>query len=869
MRLPKFILLKTVLSVTVLLLVALRSEAQTDTATTIALSEKLNQMNLHELSHYLLDKEIQEKPQDKDKLLVQKAQTYFSQNKTEDGEKIINRIGSGSPAYAFSRLILGIKAVNQGSNDKAVKPLEEYFAYMKTNLPDRDNKAEVEEFMRAVAYLRHAYTNLGKPAEAVKATEYMKWLEAPQEGEADPAAKQQSQYESVLLASIAKLDAAENMIAESKEGWETTVNAVLKPLEEIYWSGTTAWTAMASIERARALCLLKRYDDGIRELRKYRTLIDGLDEGYKQQGQMHQAPSAKAHLWQGNLQLGQAEKSTKEEDKIKLNFEAAKSFLRVMRNYDMAKSPYTGHAFTGFNKAKERLAALGKKIRLPDGITPPGGSAFTFDRKRADDLFNREQWADAAPLYMGILVSPGARTSSDAPDFLYRAAISYLRSGKAIEAMALAGYLGDSFPSDKNFMPITLLQVGEHFWRNYSAPGPMTPEKEQALYDALLMYEVFLHRCPTHEHAAPIAARVAKVYYDRASEMARAAAAMPNAPEKVTKTDEAREAFKLAIPMYQHIVDNYAHTEMGKTSAYLLAWCYTNSRDYVRGAELFLKYIELEQVREKPEQRNIEHIAKSKYHAAENYLQEALRIESESKQLRAKAENAPKDAEVPEGQTGEKKVETEETLLALAAEKEKETKALFLKAVEHASEFIGKWIRPGGILEGIKDEKTKSEIAGVEERTAGLLGWAYDGAGEKDKAIKAFGSFIKDFRKTKSKGISSAMLRLGMLYLEQDKPNEAAQVLNDLSNEYPEEGRQALPRLARAMYDIGRYDKSMEAVKKMFDGDSVDAAVADLRWIARNLQDCGGTHPKEGALLAQRACKELEKLVEKPVLADW
>ena len=66
---------------------------------------------------------------------------------------------------------------------------------------------------------------------------------------------------------------------------------------------------------------------------------------------------------------------------------------------------------------------------------------------------------------------------------------------------------------------------------------------------------------------------------------------------------------------------------MGKSSAYLLAWCYTNSRQFVRGAELFLKFADLETNWEKPEQRNMGQVADAKLRTAENYVQKAVRLE--------------------------------------------------------------------------------------------------------------------------------------------------------------------------------------------------------------------------------------------------
>jgi TolA-binding protein len=862
--------------------------AQGDTASTIALSNKLNEINMHDLSFYLIEKEIREKPGDKDKLLVQKAQIYFSKGKTVEGEKIINAIASASPAYAFSRLVLGIEAVRKGKNEMAVKPLNEYFAYMKTHLPDMNKKAEVDEFLKAVGYLRHAYTKLGKPDDAVKVTGYTKWLEKAHEG--GSKSDQQDQYEAILLAAQAKLDAAEFMIAGGKKGWEKIVNSVLKPLESIYWSGATAWTAMAAVERARALCMLKRYDDGMKELKKYLALIKNLDVGYKEQKMLYIAPSAKAYLWRGNLMLGQAGKATEDAKKIKLYFGAGASFFRVLKKYDTKKCPYTQQAVSGFNKSKEALAKLGKAFNVPAGFKMPGGS---FERKSADEMFARNKYKDCIPLYLKLIHSPGGRTSKDTPDFLYRVSISYLKSGGALEAMALAGYLGDYFPTDKQFTPNTLLLVGEHFWKQYTNAKTKPAAKKEALDNALIVYGKYLKNCPTHEYAAPISARVAKVYYDAASELAKKASKMPNGQEKLKKTNEARESFKNAIPIYQHIVDNYAPTEMGKSSAYLLAWCYTNSREFVKGAELFLKFADLETNWEKPKQRNMGQVADAKLRAAENYVQEAVRLERKAKALRTKAEHAPKastvNTEKPKDVAKDKpkakevkaedkkenkdavpaknEVETEEALLAQAAANDKEAKVYFKKAVDNILELIDKWMKSGGRLAGVKKAKAKKKIAAVKEKAIALLGWAYDGAREQDKAIKAFTDYIKQY--PEANGIPKSMLRLGMLYLEQDKANEAAQVLNTLSAKYPEEGKKALPKLARAMYDIKKYDKSIDAVTKIFAAGKVDLTVSDLKWIARSLVDCGGTHPKAGALLAQKACKVLEEMIKKPVLAHW
>ena len=183
--------------------------------------------------------------------------------------------------------------------------------------------------------------------------------------------------------------------------------------------------------------------------------------------------------------------------------------------------------------------------------------------------------------------------------------------------------------------------------------------------------------------------------------------------------------------------------------------------------------------------------------------------------------------------------------------------------MKNAQELL-QWLKPGGRLADVTTSKAKEKIKKATTRAYELIPWAYDGAEDIDHAISAFTQYIQ--KQPDSKGIPNAMARLGMLYIEKGKPNEAAQVFNTLTSKFPDEGKKVLPKMARTMYDLGKYDKALDAVKRIFEKQPVDISVADMKWIARNLSDCGGTHPKEGAVLALKACALLQKKLKTP---DW
>jgi TolA-binding protein len=878
------------------LIQAEKLQAQEDVGSSILLSEKLNELGMYDLSFYLIDQEIAKYPQDKDKLQVQKASIWFAKGKIDEGEKILNTISSSSPAYPFSRLILGIKFVNQGANDKAAKVLEEYFTYKKAHKPDPSNQAEVKEFQKAVAYLRHAYIQLGDSDSATEAIGRMSWLQGS--GSAG------NENETILLSAQTKLDTAENMIELKEKGWETKVNSVLKPLAGLYWTGATYLTAMAAIERARALCLLGRYDAGLKDLKKYNSLIKGFDSEFKKQGIHYQAPSGKARLWKGYIYIGLAEKS--KSPKLKLGFykKAAGNFIGIFKNYDTNKFPYSDKAVSGFNQVKAGIESLGKKLVLPRGVHLPGGKV---NRKQADEMYNKKEYKKAVPLYLDLLRNPTLRYSSAAPDLLYRTIDSLTKTNRHLEALCLAGYLGETFPNDTKYTPLTMLQVGERFWKKYKSAKKGSPEQIDALENAMYIYTIYLKSCPTHELAPDIAIRMAQVTFDRANDIARQVKTMPSLAEKLKKSEEAKKAFAQAIPMYSYIVENYGNSKRGKTSAYLLAICETAAKNYKRGAELFLKYVELERNWKKKSEQEMWRIGDAKLRASQNYFDLASALEKDVKALKKKSKKAPSAKEVGRakevGTTSEenkekievadknatpKEVEVKETekiqedpeaviariekpvtsedYLALADAKKQLAQNYYKLAITNLDELI-KWLQPGALVAADHSSKAAQKIPKIKERAYSLIGWAYDGADDVNNAITSFDQFIAAF--PNSKLIPKSMLRLGMLYLQKEETTKAADVLDKLSDRFPEEGKKALPKLARALYETEKYDKSIETVTKIFNDKKSSVAISQLRWIAKNLQDCEGRHPKEGAELSLRASEILLEELKKPLLSDW
>ena len=875
MRKTTFILMPLVVLAFSILL-ASNATAQIDVRSAVALSQKLNEMRWFELSHYLLDKEIKAYPDEKDVLLVQKAQTLFAQNKVKEAEAIINSIPPGSQGFLTSRLILGMSAFKKGKFDMASETLKNYLDTVLKKLPHPDEKARVKDYQTAIAYLKASYVQLGKMDEASKTADYITaiqdfWrkLQEKAGNKNSQLSPQDKKCEDTIMKAQMALDAAEQMKKMGKTGWKTKVSGHIKALNDVYWSGKASpYSARAAVQQGRGYYILGRYEDGFKKIREFMAAIRGLDDWYKKNNQIYAAPAADAYLWLGFCAKGMGDQETDEAKKKTQYNLAAKCFIKIFKDYEPKKCPAAGKAVVGFNEVKDALVKLGEREpQLPAGVEVPDAQ---LDRTKADNLFSQDKYKEAIPLYLDLIRTKGVRTSPQAPGLLYRLTYSYVKTNSYLEAMATVRYLGECFPNNQEITPNALLLVGEALWKKYKqAVNPK--EKEAMLKDALSVYDMFLKTCPTHELADEIAFRIAQVRYIKATDLAMKVNEMPSGPDKLKKSEEARQAYEKAIPAYQYIVDNFLHTDVGKKSAFYLACCYTNSRQYIKGAEIFLRFAEAETNREDKSKRDMGMVADAKMRAADNYLRYATALEKESKKLKVDAEKAPsgnadEKAATPDAKKDKNAPKTAEALLAEAEAKQAKAKEYFLLAVKQAQEFL-EWLKPGNRLADATGAKAKAKIKKATARAYGLIPWAYDGAGDIDHAITAFTQFIQ--KQPDAKGIPSAMARLGMLYIEKGKPNEAAQVFNTLTSKFPDEGKKVLPKMARTMYDLGKYDKALDAIKRIFAKQPVDISVGDLKWIAKNMSDCGGTHPKEGAALALKACALLQKKLAEPKWKEW
>ncbi len=832
----------------------------------LSLSKKLNEMKFYDYSLYLLAKTMEENPAEADKIKIQIGLTNFAQGKIEDGEKLINTIASSSIYYLDSRRVMGLEAMKRGKYDIGIVALEEYFKVKRLNPPQDDNgKAD---YLEAWQYLIAAYQ---QKRDLKKVDEVLKYKEDILEKD-NKKVSPLGDREGGLLSIQLKLDSLEQMKIEGKAGWQTTANDLIKALDELKWAGVDSITVTAGVEQARVYYLLDRYDDAIKTLTSPKNVegINAFDDAYKEKKMSSNAPSVLAAYIEGLVYRAQGDKATSDEEKIKLYSKGLGKFYWIVLHH--TAFPKFEKLLSGFSDCKDKLEKLGKVVKIPKEVLAKLNATISFKKKEADRLFKDAKFSQAIPIYLEEIRK--SRRGEQCADNLSMLSYCYLKVDKPLEAMAVAWYLGEYFPKYSK-TPGALLQVGEYLW------------SKSEFNDAHVLYRYYLKSCPTDQYAGAISARVAKLFYDRAAEAIKTARGLPPGPDKLAKNLDARQAFVDAVPYYQNIIDNFQHTDYGRSAFYLMGLCYYNARDYLKASDAFLKFCDKESKMPK-DKIQLGDIADSKLRAAESCLQFAKDKGKEIKALKDKlalfgvVPSAPvveAAKQVPEAGAAEEDASAESVPANLDAAESKEmnveqmkksmeeagvlAKKYYLEAIKIGEEFV-KMTEEGAILHGDSSKKTVA----AKENIYALFGWAYDGMDDKENAIKALRKFITLYPEGKQTPV--VMQRLGIIYGEQGKFADAAKVLEELGNKFPNsrEGKQAKPTLAKSMYEIGNYAKSVEVFKELID-QKAEVSIFDLRWVLDNFSDCGGTHPKNASELALVVGKMLLEKLEKPIIEDW
>ncbi len=791
------------------------ADGASNTGRSIKYTDLLNKEKMYDYSIFHLENAIAGKPADVERLKIQLALTYLLMNNPQKANRLMEQIPENSKYYPSAQLALGKAALQKGKFKVAEAHLKKYLSFFE-KAPPKDEAGKLE-YRTAVTYLAFIYKKQGKTDEAFKTEKLLERISD------DPA-------EVKLRAISAKLDAAETMKENGKKGWKKIVEGTLPLFESIQWeAGQSAITLMSYVNHAKALYLLGKYDDALKMLSGAPELFLAYEKAFRQQGQIGDSPSAYATYWGAMVYFSKAQAEKDKKQQLRNYAKATKLFFKVLMKY--RGFPLAGKAYSKLLACKDILSEkFGKNVTIPSGFKPPEAVAGTIIPGPVEQAFNDGDYARAVP---GLLKA--VQDNRDTPkvaDAVYKLAHSYAATGNELEAFAMSGFLANTFAKE-DIAPLGLLKIGEVFWNG---------NKKDA---AIRVYEYYLDNMGAHRYAPEIATRIAKEYYDRATALTHQAAKLRGKAKKARNL-QAIEAFKLVPPKCERIVKWYGNRrELGEAAFAMMTRSHAAANQFAQAASADLSFAKYMLDKDKYAAAN------AKLGAADYYYRGGQHEDKLIKELKEEILENP-----------EKKDALETKLKKLSAK----AAQLYKQSVTNTLELLDKWLVAGGTIGAPGSEPKLVKTA---ENAQLLLAWAYDSCNKKQQAANAFNEFVKKF--PNSQRAPAAMSRMGVLYYEMNNIDKSTKVLTDLAAKYPDskEAKNAYINLARNLYEMGKYEKCFEVVGNIFK-DNVEVSVANLRWIASSLYECGGKHPKVGAALAYKAAKTLLGLVKKPEpLKDW
>ena len=564
----------------------------------LQLIDALNRVDLVNYALLHIDLLLERYPDQADHIHYATARFNFARGRRRQAEEALARIPESSPFYNGAALLRAQQAIQRGDLTTAAEAYQAYFD--EVDRPVSSQPADVEAFREAVLYYAQTKIETGEAQAAGNILGLLRNL--PEDEAPDPDGL------SVTVAD-AIFTAMENRLEAERSIDRPLIEQQIEQLLDIQWrhGGQQRITVQAFIQAARGRILLGEPQSAIELLQSISEAAAMLES--RQPDAPSPVPSAFYYYARAYELTGAEHMRRNRRD------QARQAWLRAAAFYNrrlLERYPDSSLA----DRALMRYGHLDRLMQEHfDGSLPPPvtgvATGLPMKIQEADRLYNAGRFEEAIPLYLEVLRL--GRRHRNVVNSAERLVISYGRSQRFLEAMAVASYLADAFP-EAEAAGNAMLQAGRFLFQH---ARELEDEEQKAMLTdfAMSVWDRFVDIAPGHGRAADIAFFVAEYYYSQALNLVQKARGGETRAEREELNELARQAFRRSIPFYERMLERFPATPNGIRSLYKLGWVYYNIDERLQAAELFSRYSQLETAPAFSDDR-----LRAKLHAGEQWM---------------------------------------------------------------------------------------------------------------------------------------------------------------------------------------------------------------------------------------------------------
>ncbi len=561
------------------------------------LTERLVKAQIYDYALLNVDQMLDQFPDREEAINIRKAEILHKLGKRQEATELLDEIPDDSKYHYDAVRVKALLAVQTGNSEKAIKLFEEYFNNAST--PDEDDQTARSEY---IAALQQFAAVLMRENDARAANILKKIQQLSADGAEADVNDRQGRYFQAKLA----LDAQPDKNADKE-----AVKEVLEELANLKY-GDDLIAALSYVQRIRALLLLDKTEDALKLIDQSKRYLGQFDRAMRKQGHANASPMVGFLYFWGRALANKALKARDDGDASQAQeylLAALKRCRAVTKNYPEADT-YPAKATVLFENIKKVLESeYDIKINVDDS----GGTALLESKLEEGDAFLQDgNYKKAAEIFLeGIRSAP---MSDKVPEAGIRLAVCLAQTDRLLEAQAVCSYMRDLFPDTPETVD-AFLKIGSFLYKQSRESSG--EQAEQAMEEAALMWGHFLDLDPNHSKGQDIAFAIAEHVYSKAKEAAAKSREIDDPEEKKQQQEKAFETYRVAIPKYEFLVENYGSLSRGIRALYKLGWIYYTLEDYETAIQYFQEYSTKE-----TQKKYGDDIVEAKFRVGEILLQE-------------------------------------------------------------------------------------------------------------------------------------------------------------------------------------------------------------------------------------------------------